>query len=116
MRFGVVGALATATHVATAWLALRGLGLDAAPANGIAFVVASIVSYAGNTWWGFSARPALRNVWRFGLVSLVALVLTMAIAGAVEAAGGHDALGIMAVVTLVPAATFAAHRHFTYRR
>lgn len=115
LRFAIVGVAATATHVVVAWLALRALDLDPAPANGLAFVTANALSYAGNTAWSFQARPAPRNGARFVLVSLAAMAATMAIAAAVRSAGGHDALGIALVVLLVPPATYLAHRHFTYR-
>ncbi|MBK9362778.1 MAG: GtrA family protein [Rubrivivax sp.] len=115
LRFAAVGMLATLTHVAVAAWVLWTLGWSSAAANGLAFVMANLVSYMGNTHWSFSARPDAGNAMRFAAVSLAALALTMGLAAAVQRAGGSHAWGIALVVTVVPGLSYLAHRHLTYR-
>lgn len=116
LRFAAVGILATLTHVAVAAWVLWTLGWSSAAANGLAFVIANLVSYMGNTCWSFATRPDASNVLRFAAVSLAALALTMGLAAAVQRSGGSHAWGIALVVTLVPGLSYLAHRHLTYRR
>ncbi len=114
-RFALVGVAATLIHIGLAWLGLQVLGLGTAAANGLAFVVANLASYACNTLWTFAARPAVGNGARYVGVSLAALALTLAIAVGVERAGGTDALGVAMVVMVVPGFSYAAHRAYTFR-
>jgi len=115
LRFALVGVAATAIHVAIATGLIAGWRLHPAAANGIAFVFANLASYVANTRWSFGAPLGLTNWGRFVTVSVGAWLLTVAIAWAVEAAGGHYLAGIALVVLLVPALSFMAHRGFTYR-
>lgn len=115
LRFAAVGALATLIHVAVAAWALQTRAWSPAAANGLAFVIANLVSYLANTRWSFGARPGAGNALRFTAISLAALALTMALAAAVQRAGGSDAWGIALVVMVVPGLTYLGHRRLTYR-
>jgi putative flippase GtrA len=84
-------------------------------ANALAFSCATGVSYLMNTLWSFSTPLQLRNVWRFGVVSMMGLGLTALVSTSVQIAGGGPWAGIAAVVCVVPPATFAIHRAWTYR-
>jgi putative flippase GtrA len=112
--FALVGVLSTLTHVCVAALLIERLGLRAPVANGVAFGVATLVSYVANTHWSFQARLGLATAWRFALVAGAAGLMGVAIAWWVEQAGGHYALGIALVVLVVPACSFMGHRFFTY--
>lgn len=114
-RFAVVGLAATATHVIVAAGLIEGGWLHAAAANGLAFVIANLVSYVANTRWSFAASVRLANWGRFVAVSVGAWLLTVAIAWSIETAGGHYLAGIALVVLVVPPLSFVAHRKFTYR-
>lgn len=113
--FALAGAAASLTHVVTAIALIESLGLHPAAANGLAFAVATAVSYIGNTRWSFQARFGLTTAWRFLLVCLASGLLTMLIAAAVQRVDGHYLLGIALVLLLVPPVSFMAHRHFTYK-
>jgi putative flippase GtrA len=114
-RFALIGLGVTALHavVATALIVLIAFGPVAA--NGCAFAVATMVSYMANTLWTFERRPQPRSFARFVLVSVVGFVLTLILAGAADALGFPFYIGLAAVVTVVPAASFAMHSLWTYR-
>lgn len=114
-RFAATGAVATLAHVAVATALVEALDLHPAIANGVAFIVANLLSYFVNTLWSFDTRLTLSNWRRFLLVSTGAWSLTIALAWGMEQAGSHYLAGIAVIVLLVPAATYVAHRRFTYR-
>lgn len=113
-RFALVGIGVTALHaiLATALIVLAALGPVAA--NGCAFVFATLVSYLANTLWTFERRPQPRSFARFVFVALGGLVLTLALAGAADVLGYPFYIGLAAVVAVVPIASFAMHRLWTY--
>lgn len=115
VSFAAVGVLSTLTHVCVATLLIELLGARPPVANGVAFVVATLLSYVANTRWSFGARLGAATAWRFALVAGTAGLMSMGIAWLVERAGGHYALGIALVVVFVPAFSFIGHRTFTYR-
>ncbi|WP_057265522.1 GtrA family protein [Acidovorax sp. Root219] len=115
LGFALVGVLSTLTHVCVATLLIEWLGARAPLANGVAFVVATLLSYVANTRWSFGARLGMATAGRFALVAGTAGLMSMGIAWLVERAGGHYALGIALVVVFVPAFSFVGHRSFTYR-
>ncbi|WP_087722403.1 GtrA family protein [Pandoraea sp. PE-S2T-3] len=114
-RFGVTGVISTAVHVIVAITLIDGFGVGPVLANATAFCVATPCSYLLNTLWSFSARLHRTSLLRFVGVSLFGLWLTTMIAGGVERLGGNHWLGIIAVVLIVPPATFLLHRLWTYR-
>ena len=115
-RFVLTGGAATLTHLVVAVLVIEMMGLGQTIANGLAFCVATLLSYVLNTCWSFQARMGLETAWRFLAVSFGALLLTLSLAWLVERAHGHYLLGIAVVVLFVPPLSFAAHRLFTYRK
>jgi putative flippase GtrA len=114
-RFVVVGMVATLIHVAVAVECISAEHWHPSIANGIAFIVANIFSYAANTHWSFEVKMSMGSWHRFILVSLIAWLLTIAITWLVNEAGGPYLLGILLVVALIPPLTYMTHRNFTYR-
>lgn len=115
LRFGVSGLIATGLHAVVAMTLIKKANASPVLANAVAFSCATAVSYLMNTLWSFSAPLELRNVWRFGVVSTMGLGLTALVSTSVQLAGGGPWSGIAAVVCVVPPATFAAHRAWTYQ-
>ncbi len=114
-RFAVAGVCVTLVHVVIA-AGLIGLARTAPEAaNAMAFVAATLLSYAINTWWTFSRPLQGQALLRFITVSLLGLALTVAIAAIAEARGVSYWLGIAAVVCAVPPVTFLLHKAWTYR-
>ncbi len=114
-RFAFVGIAATLTHTAVAAGLIERFDLAPAPANGIAFCVATLVSYLLNTRWSFRQALGGRSLARFVVVALAGCALAGALSGAVDALGYDYGWGILAVVLLLPPLTFLAHYRWTYR-
>lgn len=111
----MAGVAATSIHVAVAVGLIEWINWHPSIANGIAFIVANFFSYAAHTRWSFNAKISMDTWYRFVAVSFVAWLLTVAISWLVAAAGGSYMLGILLVVTLIPALSYIGHRNFTYR-
>lgn len=114
-RFVLVGVGITALHAAVATLLVMVSRLHPAIANGVAFAVATLVSYLSHTLWTFDSRPTRKRLARFLIVALAGLVLTVTIAGATDMLGFPFYIGIGAVVAVVPGASFTTHKLWTYR-
>jgi putative flippase GtrA len=115
LRFSIVGLGMTALHVGVASLLITRAQWHPAAANSLAFVLANLCSFAANSLWSFNSRPQADNLMRFFAVSVLAWAVTTGLAAAVEGAGGPFWLGIALVVTVVPALSYLAHRHFSFR-
>jgi putative flippase GtrA len=114
-RFGISGLFVTGLHALIAASLIEFILPWPALANGIAFVVATFVSYMINTVWSFSQMPVLANLLRFLTVAFIGLLITMAISGTAAAAGFSYWIGIACVVLVVPPCTFLMHTFWTYR-
>lgn len=115
VRFAVTGLVVTALHALVAILFINFINPLPPLANGVAFAVATLVSYVINTTWSFSARLHGRTLLRFLLVSVCGFWLAMFVAWAAQIAGFHYLLGIAAVALTIPAFTFVLHNFWTYR-
>ena len=115
LRFAVTGLFVTALHALVAVLFINFVAPEPPLANGVAFAVATVVSYVINTTWSFSARLHGRTLARFMLVSCGGFLLAMFVAWAAQIAGLHYLLGIGAVALIIPAFTFVLHNFWTYR-
>jgi len=115
VRFAVTGLFVTALHALVAIGFINFISPLLPLANGVAFAVATVVSYVINTTWSFSARLHGRTLLRFLLVSVGGFFLAMLVAWAAQMAGLHYLLGIVAVALTIPAFTFVLHNFWTYR-
>jgi putative flippase GtrA len=115
-RYGSVGAAATAAHYLTLVLCVELAGWPAYLASGFGAVVGAQLAYAGNRWFTFGHRGAMRASWpRFMLTALLGALLGMAIVGLGVHLGIHyliaQALATLASLVL----TFAINRAWTFR-
>ncbi|MBK5345535.1 GtrA family protein [Pseudomonas sp. TH49] len=115
LRFAVTGLFVTALHALVAVLFIHFVAPQPPLANGVAFAVATVVSYVINTTWSFSARLHGRTLLRFLSVSACGFLLAMFVAWAAQMAGLNYLLGIVAVALTIPAFTFVLHNFWTYR-
>ena len=115
LRFAVTGLFVTALHALVAVLFINFVAPQPPLANGVAFTVATVVSYVINTTWSFSARLHGRTLLRFLSVSACGFLLAMFVAWAAQMAGLNYLLGIVAVALTIPAFTFVLHNFWTYR-
>lgn len=115
VRFAVTGLFVTALHALVAVLFINLVAPQPPLANGVAFAVATVVSYVINTTWSFSARLHGRTLLRFMVVSVCGFFLAMFVAWTAQMAGLHYLLGIGAVALIIPVFTFVLHNFWTYR-
>lgn len=115
VRFGISGLVVTLVHAAIAASLIETVLPRPALANGIAFAVATLLSYLINTYWSFSQAPAPANLLRFVVVALLGLCLAMSVAGLAASLGLSYWVGIGCVVLVVPPVTFLTHALWTYR-
>jgi putative flippase GtrA len=116
IRFAIVGAAASVTHVAAALALIEQAGVAVMTANALAFCVAVFVSYSGNHIWTFRAdgRHGIHFP-RFFATALAGLALNQAIVFvATEQFGWGYLPAILIVVTLVPLTTFAASKLWAF--
>lgn len=116
-RFGVVGALATATHFVVAIMVHHGVGLPAYLANTIAFLVAFGVSYGGHFSWTFAGQGNhRRSVLRFAVTAFAMFVLNQIILMTmIEGFAAPFALALGVALLVVPAVTFAMAKFWVFR-
>jgi len=114
-RFGVVGVLATLTHIAVAIAIVELVALPVFWANIGAFCVAAFVSYGGNHRWTFGRSGChARYLPRFLSIAGLGLALGQIMVWAITEAGGHYRVAIVTVAVTVPVFTFLASRFFVF--
>jgi putative flippase GtrA len=114
-RFAVSGLLATGLHALVAIGLIESFAISAPLANGIAFLVATVFSYAANTLWSFSSALHGRNLFRFICVSIIGGTLATGVSALAAHYNLHYLVGIGIVAVTVPPVTFLLHRFWTYR-
>jgi putative flippase GtrA len=114
-RFAISGLLATALHVVIAVALIRLFVMAAPTANGIAFAIATVFSYAINTLWSFSKPLHGQTLFRFICVSLVGGSMAIGVSAVAARYDLHYLIGIGLVAIFVPPVTFLLHRFWTYR-
>ena len=116
IRYGAIGALATALHYALLVLGVEALDWPAFVASGVGAVVGAQVAYVGNRHFTFAHRGAVGSSWlRFQLTAGLGALLGMAIVALGERLGLHYLLGQMTATGVGLIVTFAINRHWTFR-
>lgn len=115
LRFAFSGLLVTALHVVIVTVFIENILPVPSLANGVAFVMATMISYLINTTWSFSRPLYGGNLFRFCIVSFFGLFLAMSISGAAQFYEMHYWYGIGFVVFTVPPVTFLLHNFWTYQ-
>ena len=115
LRFAFSGLLVTVLHTVIAIFVMEKVVPTPPLANGVAFAVATSMSYVLNTTWSFSAPLHGKSLLRFCLVSLAGLLLAMAISIGVQLFGMNYCYGIGLIICIIPPITFVLHNFWTYR-
>lgn len=118
VRFGMVGSVATAVHIATLWLLLSVTSLPVLIANTAAFILAFVFSFAGNYVWTFGAPgPVRKALGRFVVIAVSAFLLnTVCLGMLVEQNLFPPKVAAIVAATLIPVVTFLASRLWGFRR
>lgn len=116
LRYGAVGAFATAVHYALLVLGVEAAGWPAFAASGVGAVVGAQVAFLGNRHFTFAHDGAVgASWWRFQLTAGLGALLGMAIVALGVRVGVHYLLGQMAATGFAMIVTFAINRHWTFR-
>jgi putative flippase GtrA len=111
LRFGVNGGLATATHAACLYVGLA-VGFGPAVANGLAFLCAVLVTYAGQRWWVFTRPPVAMH--RFIAVVLLGFTLQTSGMALWVWLGGDVWWGWLFLTLAVPFTSFLLMRFWVF--
>lgn len=114
-RFAITGIFVTLVHIVVATLWILWINHEPSLANAIAFIVATLFSFAINTFWSFSSAISTLILMKYVTVALVGLFLSAGVAWAVDQMGFSYPYGIAAVVCVIPPVNFAMHHFWTYR-
>lgn len=114
LRFGVVGACALAVYSAALWIAVHGFGRGQVSGALVGFVLATLVSYLGNSRFVFRSRPTRANAARFGIVTLAGLGLNLGSAFLLERLGSPVLLTALIIFLTVPVFNYLCHRAWTF--
>lgn len=118
-RFGCIGVAATLTHFLLLRLGVERLGLRPTPANGLAFSVALLVTFLGQSLWVFRGygRIGLDLVGKFGASLLVGLIGNMGImALCTRVMGLSYQTGFLVGLIVVPAISYLLNKLWVFRR
>lgn len=113
--FAISGVSATVIYATLAAWLIAGWGFNQALAGAIAFAIAVLVSYAGNTIFGFQQRPGLDSFRKYVTVSLLGLILSTLIMAAGDLFSVHYLVSISVVIFTVPVMSLILHFAWTYR-
>lgn len=116
-RFGIVGLLASAVHLAVASLALA-YGIGVMASNTIGFCIALVVSVVGHHAVSFAGRTTFwRGARRFIPAAVVGFVAnSVVLAGLITTTGSSLTwLKIAVAILVIPPATFGYAYVFAYK-
>ena len=105
-KFGLVGLINTLIHALVLFAAVEVSKLHPVVGNFMAFLGANMASFIMNSYWTFKTAPEVRRYGKFLTSSLLALGLTLGIAGIFEFLAIHYGLGFLCIIFLVPALNY----------
>lgn len=114
LKFGVIGGAATGIHVAVFLALIEWIKWNYVQSNFVAYAVATLWSFVGNSFWSFGCRPSGYRFVRYMCVAVFGLVLSMGVSWACELMLVNAFVTILWIVMLVTPTTFLLHRYWTF--
>jgi putative flippase GtrA len=115
IRYGLVGAAATALHYLVLVACVELAGWPPWLASGTGAAVGAQLAYAGNRWFTFAHRGAVSSSWpRFQATALLGALLGMGVVALGVQAGLYYVLAQMLATLLGLLLTFAVNRGWTF--
>lgn len=114
LKFGVIGGAATGIHVAVFLGLSEWFKLNYVQSNFVAYVVATLWSFVGNSYWSFGCKPSGSGFARYMCVALFGLVLSMGVSWVCEVMLVNAFVTIFWIVVLVTPSTFLLHRYWSF--
>ena len=117
LRYGFIGAIATAVHYLVLIACVELLKWPAYIGSGLGAVIGAQVAFFGNRSFTFEHSGALHTAWvKFQTTALLGALVGMAIVAITVQLGGHYLIGqVLATLTSL-VLTFAVNRAWTFRR
>ena len=116
IRFGMIGALATATHYIVALVLFYLLEVSSIASNVCAYFVALAVSLLGQSLFTFKQAITGMLAFRFMLVSLLSAAITVVLTEFLTAALNlYFWLALGVTLFIVPIGTFVLQKYWVYR-
>ncbi|KQQ65594.1 hypothetical protein ASF84_25130 [Pseudomonas sp. Leaf127] len=106
MTFAVIGVCNTLIHAAAVVVCVELLHFSPTLANGVAFMLANLVSYFLNSTYTFKTSISLYKYYRFFVASLLSLGLTLLIAYIGTLLQVHYLFSLLAAIFIVPVLNF----------
>lgn len=106
MTFAVIGVCNTLIHAGTVIVGVEYLQFSPTLANGVAFMLANLVSYFLNSAFTFKADVSLYKYYRFFVASLLSLGLTLLFAYIGTVLQVHYLFSLVAAIFVVPVVNF----------
>lgn len=116
IRFVVVGGCAFLAYTGALLLATHQYGTGQVYGVILAFMVGTLVSYAGNSRFVFYASPNAGNLIRFLLVTFAGLGLNVGLAYVLERGGSPPLLTASIIFAIVPIINYSGHQVWTFRK
>ena len=116
VRYGMVGAIATAAHYLLLVLCVERANWPAWLASGAGAVLGAQVAFLGNRWFTFSHQGTIGGAWmRFHATALAAALLGMVIVGLAVWLGLYYVLAQMLATGVGLVLTFVINQRWTFR-
>lgn len=115
IRYGCVGALATAVHYGVLWIAVEWIGWPPWQGAGAGAVAGAVVAYLGNAWITFR-QPAWHGARALAFLATAALgaACSMGVVATVVVLGGHYLAGQVLATAVSLVLTYAINRRWTF--
>jgi putative flippase GtrA len=115
IRYGTIGAFATATHYLLLVIAVEAFGWPAWVGSGIGYVVGAQLAYAGNRRFTFAHRGRIAHSWpRFQATALLGALAGMAIVAGGVRLGLHYLVAQVIATGAGLLLTFLVNRRWTF--
>jgi putative flippase GtrA len=114
--FGIIGVVNTLLHSGMVVLLVERAQVWPVLANVAGFALANTASFFANSYLTFRRRPTLALYWKFLLVSMGSLGLTVLLSGIAELLHWHYLIGLAMVLLCGPVLTYLLHKRFTFRK
>ncbi|QQX82297.1 GtrA family protein [Shewanella sp. KX20019] len=113
IRFAVVGAIATLTHLTLSLLLILEGDFTLISANIIAFVVVFSFSYFTNTSWSFSTHVSFKNFKKYLCVALGNVLFITIVASLFDKES--NVVGVVIIAITLPIFSFTLQKWWVYK-
>jgi putative flippase GtrA len=115
LRFGIIGATATAVHIGVAVAAVEGGGVHPQVGNVLGFAVAFVVSYLGQRYFTFGSTQTHQvALLRFAVVAGTGALVNLLVAGVLLKLGLYYVAAIFIGLLTAAVVTYQLNRQWTF--